>query len=175
MRSVDRSIIQKDRWGNDHLLSRVGRMLTLTENSRRAALYVNLNRGGRGRTLAVAPLVLAAHVGPRPTGFKACHENGDHRDNRLSNLRWDTQSNNILDQQRHGTCWARNKERCPLQHLLLAPNLVAAKALKGHRTCLACQRASAAAAEAARRGRTIDRKVAADAKYARIMAAQAIL
>ena len=40
-------------------------------------------------------LVLEAFVGPRPAGYDACHDNGNKRDNRLTNLRWDTRSNNV--------------------------------------------------------------------------------
>lgn len=47
-------------------------------------------------------LVLEAFVGPRPAGYHACHNNGVPSDNVISNLRWDTVSNNMLDKARHG-------------------------------------------------------------------------
>lgn len=47
--------------------------------------------------------VLEAFVGPRPAGLYACHNNGDKHDNRLANLRWDTQAANLADRIRHGT------------------------------------------------------------------------
>lgn len=46
---------------------------------------------------AVHLYVLETFVGPRPEGMQACHGDGDPANNRLSNLRWDTCSNNNLD------------------------------------------------------------------------------
>lgn len=51
----------------------------------------------------VHTLVLEAFMGERPEGHQACHGNGDKKDNRLVNLRWDTRSNNQLDREAHGT------------------------------------------------------------------------
>ncbi len=48
-------------------------------------------------------LVLETFIGPRPRGMFACHTNGIRTDNRLSNLRWDTPSNNNKDKAQHGT------------------------------------------------------------------------
>jgi len=48
-------------------------------------------------------LVLMAFVSKRPDGMEACHNDGNHYNNRLSNLRWDTHSNNELDKRVHGT------------------------------------------------------------------------
>lgn len=48
-------------------------------------------------------LVLEAFVGPCPSGMECCHWDGDHQNNKLSNLRWDTRQGNRLDMTRHGT------------------------------------------------------------------------
>jgi hypothetical protein len=48
-------------------------------------------------------LVLEAFVGVCPRGYVGCHSDGDPENNRLSNLRWDSQKNNVADQVRHGT------------------------------------------------------------------------
>ena len=48
-------------------------------------------------------LVLQTFVGPNPVGFQACHNNGNSKDNRLSNLRWDSPKNNSQDKIKHGT------------------------------------------------------------------------
>lgn len=45
-------------------------------------------------------LVLLAFVGPRPSGMEACHWDGDKRNNRLDNLRWDTPKGNQADRRR---------------------------------------------------------------------------
>lgn len=91
--------------------------------------------------MAVHRLVMAAFVGPCPDGIEVCHNNGNPADNRLSNLRYGTHSENQLDQVKHKTHYFANKTHCPRGHLLSAPNLVAAPAKRGYRTCLACSRA----------------------------------
>jgi hypothetical protein len=48
-------------------------------------------------------LVLEAFVGSCPPGMECCHNDGNPRNNRLDNLRWDTRSSNVRDQIRHGT------------------------------------------------------------------------
>ena len=46
-------------------------------------------------------MVLETFVGPCPKGMEACHNNDIKTDNRLSNLRWDTKSNNTFDAINH--------------------------------------------------------------------------
>ncbi|ORC02701.1 hypothetical protein B1T48_16980 [Mycobacterium persicum] len=71
-------------------------------------LKVRLHRDGQGRTRKVHQLVLEAFVGPRPAGLECCHADDDKTNNRLSNLRYDTRSANMLDQVRNGRHrWAR--------------------------------------------------------------------
>lgn len=48
-------------------------------------------------------LVLEAFVGPCPPGLEACHNDGNPKNNALSNLRWDTHQSNIDDKEKHGT------------------------------------------------------------------------
>lgn len=50
----------------------------------------------------VAHLVLEAFVAPRPTGCVSMHLNDDSSDNSVSNLRWGTKSDNVLDSIRKG-------------------------------------------------------------------------
>lgn len=52
---------------------------------------------------SVHRLVLEAFVGPCPDGMEACHNDGNPRNNRLDNLRWDTPSSNMQDKKKHGT------------------------------------------------------------------------
>ncbi len=58
-------------------------------------------------------LVLLAFVGPRPRATEVAHENGDHQDNRLTNLAYKTKSGNMLDSVRHGTHRNSRKAECP--------------------------------------------------------------
>ena len=67
-------------------------------------VVVSLFRDGEGTKARVHNLVLAAFVGPRPPGMVACHfPDPDTRNNRLSNLRWDTPRANEADKIFHGT------------------------------------------------------------------------
>lgn len=58
---------------------------------------------GKQKSIAVHRLVLEAFVGQRPDGMQACHNDGNHLNNSIKNLRWDTSRNNILDKNKHGT------------------------------------------------------------------------
>lgn len=53
--------------------------------------------------LYVHQAVLLAWIGPRPDGMEACHNDGNHKNNTVENLRWDTRSANRLDAIKHGT------------------------------------------------------------------------
>lgn len=66
-------------------------------------MSVRLYKDGRGVTAKVHLLVMAAFRGPKPAGMQACHNNGDRRDNRLENLRYDTPASNQADRKSHGT------------------------------------------------------------------------
>ena len=63
-------------------------------------LQVTLSDGPRTRRAGVHTLVLEAFTGPRPDGMEGCHGNGDHQDNWLSNLRWDTHLENERDKKK---------------------------------------------------------------------------
>lgn len=91
----------------------------------------------------VHTLVLEAFVGPRPDGADACHENGNRRDARLTNLRWDSRSGNVQDAVRQRTHSMTRRSECPYGHPLVEPNLVASHERIGRRACLACSRARA--------------------------------
>lgn len=55
----------------------------------------------------VHQLVVRAFVGEKPEGNVVLHVNGDPCDNRLENLRYDTQSENVLDVYRQGKAWKK--------------------------------------------------------------------
>lgn len=105
VRSLDRQIDQKNWRGNLKTYTYKGKLLKLQEDKDgyiRASLYCR-------KKLFFKPvhlLVLEAFVGERPGSgdmIHGCHGNGDKKDNRLSNLRWDTKEENCLDRDRHGT------------------------------------------------------------------------
>lgn len=65
-------------------------------------LGVILRRAGKSCPRRVHRIVMEAFVGPRPVGMECCHGNGNRRDNRWDNLRWDTSVANHADTIRHG-------------------------------------------------------------------------
>lgn len=135
-------------------------------------LAVNLKRDGHSRTETVHKLVMAAFVGPRPDGYEVCHRNGNAQDCRLVNMYYGTASDNTLDRIRHGVHNQARKTHCPRGHLLVEPNLVRGSAARGHRACLACNRATAYVRAAKRYGRSYDVTALSHDYYARIMASQ---
>lgn len=66
-------------------------------------LAVNLTSRGRRVQRLVHRIVLTAFVGEAADGQQACHGNGNRRDNRLTNLRWDSVAANHADKNEHGT------------------------------------------------------------------------
>lgn len=57
---------------------------------------------GAVKTRKIHQLVLETFIGERPFGTICCHNNGNRLDNRLLNLRWDTQFSNQADALKHG-------------------------------------------------------------------------
>jgi hypothetical protein len=164
VRSLDRIVHTKAGWSRRHQ----GR--TLRSLQCHGYQTVELTSGHR---VSVHRLVLEAFVGPCPDGLECCHGVGGPSDNRLSNLRWDTRSENMYDRCRHGTDHHRNKENCPRGHSLKTPNLVAAVARAGHRKCLACDRAHADEQRAQARNAPFNFQLSADRHFATIMAGTA--
>ncbi len=71
----------------------VGRILRPVMNASGYST-ANLYREGRVRHFSVHRLVLAAFIGPCPSGMETNHRNGVRDDNRLSNLEWTSHSAN---------------------------------------------------------------------------------
>lgn len=97
----DGSVWTCHRWRNFH--SGEWRRLTPISAGENPHMKVTLKKG-KGRVQKyVHVLVLEAFVGPRPEGMQACHDpDWNPGNNRLSNLRWGTQSDNTQDCLRHG-------------------------------------------------------------------------
>jgi hypothetical protein len=66
---------------------------------------VILRRGTNGKP--VHQLVMKTFVGEPPEGMEVLHLNGIPTDNRLSNLRYGTRTDNILDVYRQGKLWRK--------------------------------------------------------------------
>jgi hypothetical protein len=78
-----------------------GRVLKLQHRGRYP--HITLHRGREYKNTHVHTAVLEAFIGPRPPGMEACHGPDPNPDNcALSNLRWDTKSNNQKDRLTQG-------------------------------------------------------------------------
>lgn len=163
VRSLDRVLVH----GNGFVRRMRGRVLR-PHLRRDGYAEVVLGCGSRKATKhrRVHLLVLAAHVGPCPSGLEACHNDGNRSNNQLGNLRWDTRVANMADKIIHGTNHELNKTHCPQGHLLRAPNLVSGRPGRFCRSCAVacCWRSS-------HPGTTVEEwKAYADRKYAKLMA-----
>jgi len=92
---------------------------------------------GVSHTQRVHRLVLEAFAGPPEIDQVCRHLDGNCRNNRLSNLRWGTQSENIRDAVMHGTQNNARKTHCSRGHEYAGKNLRVGP--KGRRECHTCQ------------------------------------
>lgn len=83
------------------LLGNRWRRLTPLVNTK-DRLFVILRRDGKRYSRQIHRLVLESYVGPCPAGLEGCHNDGNHRNNDLENLRWGTRQSNCDDRRRHG-------------------------------------------------------------------------
>lgn len=103
--------------------------------------FVNLSRkrgDGKATSRYVHQLVLEAFVGPCPSGMEVCHWNDDGTDNRLSNLRYASVSENRYDLVRNGKHHNANKSHCIRGHALTGENVYSPPS--GGRQCWTCKR-----------------------------------
>ena len=91
--------VQHPKGGEKHIRTRILKPSKTTHGYH----DVYLCRDGSRNHGRIHKLVLEAFVGPKPSGFEACHGNGARDDNRLTNLRWDTRGANHADKIAHGT------------------------------------------------------------------------
>jgi len=72
--------------------------------------FLNLWKENQQKVVRPHRLVLEAFVGKCPEGMEGCHNDGNHQNNMLENLRWDTPKNNHADKVKHNT--SNSGERC---------------------------------------------------------------
>lgn len=102
--------------------------------------HAQLLKRGKAKQMRVHRAVLLAFVGEPPNENDVCrHLDGNTSNNRLENLAWGTQRDNMLDMVAHGRSEKAKRTHCPRGHELSPPNLVPSKL--PHRNCLACSRA----------------------------------
>ena len=82
----------------------VGRIMKPQRFNKNGYLGVALRHGGKSVQMYISRLVLIAFFGDPPSDkHHAAHNNGNHLDNRLENLRWATPLENTADKYSHGT------------------------------------------------------------------------
>ena len=66
-------------------------------------LFIHFYKRGKKYKQYIHRLVLESFVGPCPEGMECRHLNGNPADNKLGNLKWGTQIENMADRTKHGT------------------------------------------------------------------------
>ncbi|MGQ9348967.1 NUMOD4 domain-containing protein [Mycolicibacterium gilvum] len=116
--------------------TRIGRIMSLGAHPL-GYKTVTVSGGGKRTTKLVHSMVITAFVGPRPEGLNCCHNDGNPANNHVSNLRWDTQSSNLLDAVKHGTHTLASKTHCIRGHEFTEQNTRVS--VEGWRSCRECQ------------------------------------
>lgn len=98
-------------------------------------LHVGLWRDNKMSNQLVHRLVATSFIGPPQPGMNACHNDGNPSNNRVENLRWDTQQGNLADRKIHGTNFYSNKTHCPHGHEYTEENTIWSR---NARSCRAC-------------------------------------
>lgn len=133
VRSVDRWVPRVDGKRNHY----TGKALTLLVDPE-GYRVVRLSRDGQTRSKFAHRLVVEAFNGPVPDGLVCCHNDNDPSNNRLDNIRVDTQAGNIADKRRFGTDANASKTHCIHGHPFDAENT---QIVRGkHRQCKTCSR-----------------------------------
>lgn len=92
--------------------------------------YVYISFGGKGYRLN--RLVAISFKGFPEKGFVCCHEDGNKQNNRLENLVYKTQKENIHDKYKHGTMFRGKKAPAAKYGKELTDKILA---LSEHKTC----------------------------------------
>ena len=148
VRSLDREVARRD--GTTATLKGVN--LRADENPK-GHLFNHLCRGGRREKKYIHRLVLEAFVGPCPAGMEACHWDDNPANNHLTNLRWASPSQNLMDRVRNMIHHEAQKTHCKRGHMFTPENIVNNG---GNRNCRKCTNAGH---RARRVGMTIDEYV----------------
>jgi len=100
VRSLDRLVeyVDKRRSYNKREYLHKGRILR-PQNGPSGYLTVHL--GYKHMNKYIHHLVMGAFVGKTPKGLEICHNDGNKKNNRLDNLRFDTHWSNNFDRERH--------------------------------------------------------------------------
>lgn len=150
MRSVDHVTIDFGGNGHSRRVRHIKGRILKTLLNKEGYLQVGLE----GRTIGIHRAVALAFLGDS-NGRESCHNNGNSLDNRLSNIRWGTRSENALDAVQHGTHPLARMTECGKGHPFDAGNTYFTK--QGTRRCRTCD----AARELIRTRRRLQERIAA--------------
>lgn len=104
IRSKDRIVIRKhSKSGKNIEFFYKSKLLSPCSSDKYGHQVVHIGFNGQRKNVFVHTMVLLAFVGERPDGMECCHINGDPKDNKIDNLRWDTHYSNNQDRKQHGT------------------------------------------------------------------------
>lgn len=101
--------------------------------------YFMAAKFGKKKTMYAHRAVMWAFVGPQPKGIVVCHNDGNPGNNRIENLRYDTQSENLRDRTTHGRCVNANKTHCKRGHEFTPGNIYWSRGGRS-RACKTCHR-----------------------------------
>jgi len=104
-------------------------------------MQVSLRSDGKTRPVRVHVLMALTFLGPRPDGLEVRHLDDDPINNRIENLAYGTQAENMSDRVRNGRHHHSNKIKCPQGHLYRGENLRIDR--RGARHCRTCDRSAA--------------------------------
>jgi hypothetical protein len=108
VRSLDR-IVEYLGWNGPAKMRVRGRLMRVGLLHMNGGVYRSVNLAARGR-VKIADLMLETFVGPRPPGNVSRHLNDIRMDDRIENLAWGTQAENVADAIRNGRYRSRGKE-----------------------------------------------------------------
>lgn len=97
VRSMDREITRKNGVKQFYF----GRILKSNLNHTDRP-YVNLSKENKAKSYEIQRVMAITFLGERPKGYQVCHIDGNHRNNSINNLRYDTVSENSRDLYRVG-------------------------------------------------------------------------
>ena len=142
VRSIERKARLLHRHTKEEIFRRVpGRIIKLhmgiTKQGKTKHMNARLSDERGTLNWAVHRLVLTAFRGPCPPGLQGCHYDDDPYNNRLENLRWDTQSANELDKVRNGGHHEARRDSCDNGHRFSEENT---RMYRGKRKCRRCER-----------------------------------
>ena len=90
--------------GNHKIEDKIHRKLKInygsTDEQKRPR--VSVCRNSKRYSRFIHTLILETFIGKRPEDMECCHNDGNNKNNKLSNLRWDTRKSNAEDMVKHG-------------------------------------------------------------------------